>query len=46
MIFGEARFYYTGLAEAALLDRLMPDWKARVMAKGVWLEDLLQLAVQ
>ncbi len=42
----ETRFYYTGLAEATLLDRLMPDWKARVMAKGVWLEDLLQLALQ
>ncbi len=42
---GDSRFYYTGLAEATLLDRLMPDWKAKVMAKGVWLEDLLQLAV-
>ncbi len=42
----ETRFYYTGLAEATLLDRFMPDWKARVMAKGVWLEDLLQLALQ
>jgi hypothetical protein len=43
---GETRFYYTGMAQASLLDRLMPDWKVRILAKGVWLEDLLQSAVQ
>jgi hypothetical protein len=42
---GEIRFYYTGLAQAALLDRLMPDWKTRAFSDGVWLEDLLWQAV-
>jgi hypothetical protein len=41
---GETRFYYTGLAEALLLDRLDPDWKAGALAGGVWLEDLLNSA--
>lgn len=26
---GETRFYYSGLAQAALLDRLLPSWKQR-----------------
>jgi hypothetical protein len=43
---GETRFYYTGLAEATLLDRFRPGWKALVMAQGAWLEDLLRSAVQ
>lgn len=38
---GEPRFYYTGLAQAMLLDRLAPGWKAQIFAEGVWLEDLL-----
>ncbi len=43
---GETRFYYTGMAQAMLLDRLLPDWKSRVFADGVWLEDLLLEASQ
>ena len=43
---GDTRFYYTGMAQAILLDRLLPDWKGRVMEDGVWLEDLLQEAVE
>ena len=43
---GETRLYYTGLAQAALLDRYLPGWKARVMAQGAWLEDLLAEAVK
>jgi hypothetical protein len=43
---GEVRFYYTGFAQAALLDRLAPGWKARAFEPGVWLEDLLREAVQ
>lgn len=35
------RFYYTGMAQARLLDRLLPGWKERVMQEGIWLEDLL-----
>ncbi len=43
---GEGRFYYTGMAQAFLLDRLLPGWKDRALQPGVWLEDLLQEAVQ
>ena len=43
---GEERFYYTGMAQAFLLDQLLPDWKERAMQPGVWLEDLLWEAVQ
>jgi len=43
---GETRFYYCGFAQAALLDRLLPGWKAQVFEPGVMLEDLLRVAVQ
>ncbi len=43
---GETRFYYTGLGQAALLDRLRPGWKAQALAEGAWLEGLLRAAVQ
>jgi hypothetical protein len=42
---GEIRFYYTGFAQGVILDRLMPDWKTRVMAEDVWLEALLAEAL-
>jgi hypothetical protein len=38
---GDGRFYYSGMAQAYLLDQLLPDWKARAFDTGVWLEDLL-----
>jgi hypothetical protein len=38
---GDTRFYYTGMAQAALLDRLAPGWKEQAMEEGAWLEDLL-----
>jgi hypothetical protein len=41
----EGRFYYTGWAQAVLLDRLLPGWKARAFNDGVWLEALLSEAV-
>jgi hypothetical protein len=41
---GETRFYYTGMAQAMLLDRLVPGWQARAFDAGVWLEDLLAAA--
>jgi hypothetical protein len=41
----EIKFYMTGMAESFLLDRLMPDWKSKVMQDGVFLEDLLRQAV-
>ncbi len=41
----DERFYYTGMAQAVLLDRLAPGWKETVMVEGVFLEDLLKSAV-
>jgi hypothetical protein len=43
---GETRFYYTGMAQAALLDRLLPGWQDRIWADGVWLETLLAEATE
>lgn len=42
---GETRFYYGGMAQAVLLDRLAPDWKKSVFNQGVMLEDLLRQAI-
>ena len=41
----ETKFYMIGMAESFLLDRLMPDWKGKVMLDEVFLEDLLRQAV-
>ena len=43
---GDTRFYYTGMAQAILLDRLLPDWKERAFDPGIMLEDLLREAVR
>ncbi len=43
---GDGRFYYTGMAQAFLLDRLAPGWKTRAFEDGVWLDDLLAAAVE
>ena len=43
---GETRFYYTGMAQAMLLDRLLPGWQNRIWANGVWLETLLTEAAE
>ncbi len=42
---GDGRFYYSGMAEAALLDRLLPDWKEGALTGGTTLEGLLAYAV-
>ncbi len=42
---GGIRFYYSGFAEAVLLDRLLPGWKAQAFEPGVMLEDLLRQAL-
>jgi hypothetical protein len=42
---GDGRFYYTGMAQAVLLDQLLPGWKGQALAEGVWLEGLLETAV-
>ena len=41
----EIRFYMCGMAEAFLLDRLMPGWKDQALQDGVFLEDLLRQVV-
>jgi hypothetical protein len=43
---GEIRFYYSGLAQAILLDRLLPDWKEHAFEPKVMLEDLVHQAVE
>lgn len=43
---GETRFYYSGMAQAVLLDRLLPDWKEWVFNPDVMLEDLLGQATE
>lgn len=42
---GDGRFYYSGMAQAVLLDRLMPNWKAQALDEAVFLEDLLETAM-
>jgi len=42
----DGRFYYTGMAQAVMLDRLWPEWKSRAFDEGVFLEDLLAQAVE
>jgi hypothetical protein len=41
---GDGRFYYSGMAQAALLDRLLPDWKNGALTGGTTLEGLLDFA--
>ena len=42
---GEIRFYYSGFAQAVVLDRLLPGWKKQALSEGIWLEDLLREAI-
>jgi hypothetical protein len=42
---GEVRFYYSGFAQAVLLDRLSPEWKKSAISEGMSLEYLLQDAI-
>lgn len=42
---GDGRFYYSGMAQAFLLDQLLPGWKLRAFEQDVWLEDLLAEAI-
>lgn len=42
---GDGRFYYSGFAQAALLDRLYPEWKSIIFDEDVYLEYLLARAV-
>jgi len=42
----DTRFYFSGFAQAVLLDRLMPGWKEQAFQPEIWLEDLLRQAIQ
>lgn len=42
---GETRFYYSGMAQANLLDRFAPGWKEQIWQENIWLEDLLSEAI-
>ena len=42
---GDGRFYYSGMAQAVLLDQLMPDWMIQALNEDVFLEDLLEMVV-
>ncbi|HLO30613.1 MAG TPA: hypothetical protein VK249_15825 [Anaerolineales bacterium] len=42
---GEVRFYYSGFAQAVLLDRLLPGWRASAISEDTPLEDFLQNAI-
>jgi hypothetical protein len=41
---GDGRFYYSGMAQAFILDQLLPGWKEQALDDGVYLEDLLGTA--
>lgn len=43
---GETRFYYVGMLQAVMLDRLMPDWKKEGFKDGVFLDELLEKAIK
>jgi hypothetical protein len=43
---GESRFYYGGMLQAMLLDRVYPDWKDEVFEEDIFLEDLLRHTVK
>lgn len=43
---GDGRFYYSGMAQAFLLDRLMPGWKSQAFEEGIWLDGLLAVAIR
>jgi hypothetical protein len=42
---GDVRFYYTGMLQARLLDKLSPGWQSAAMEDGVSLEDLIRQAI-
>ncbi|MFA6701463.1 MAG: hypothetical protein WCR12_02750 [Dysgonamonadaceae bacterium] len=41
----ENRFYYSGMLQAVMLDRLLPEWKKEAFKKEVYLEYLLEMSV-
>ncbi len=43
---GDLRFYLSGMAQARILDRLSPNWKARFFKEGGAMEDWLQALLE
>jgi hypothetical protein len=43
---GDGRFYYSGMAQAVMLDHLLPGWKDQVWGADVFLDDLLAEVVE
>lgn len=41
----ENRFYYSGMLQAVMLDRLLPEWKKEAFSKEVYLENILEMSV-
>lgn len=46
--FSESMFYYSGWAQAELLERLNPNWKSNALESGIFLDELIEksLSVQ
>ncbi|MHB1319198.1 MAG: hypothetical protein ACYCYF_11320, partial [Anaerolineae bacterium] len=42
---GDGRYYYSGMSQAYLLDRVSPGWKQVAFQPGAYLDDLLAAAV-
>jgi hypothetical protein len=42
---GESRFYYVGMLQALVLERIYKDWKVSAFEKDTALEDLLFQAI-
>jgi hypothetical protein len=43
---GDGRFYYSGMLQASLLDRLSPSWRELIWPDPTWLEDLLRQSLE
>ncbi len=42
---GDSRFYYVGMLQAVILDRLMPNWKQDAFEDDIFLDNMLSRAV-
>lgn len=39
---GEVRFYYSGLLQALVLDKIISNWKEKILTENLFLEDILE----
>ncbi|MDZ7805500.1 MAG: hypothetical protein U5K71_00115 [Gracilimonas sp.] len=44
--FSETVFYYSGWAQAEILDRLDPKWKEKAFEPGIYLDDLIRQIIE